>query len=142
MGDRAFAEWIIADGNFLVGGRPLTDWANSLQVSSEGSHSTTRTGLPKLEGPLWIECLSKLVKWCQTAYTKVLVTQDGRLGLVHWKAQHRDKLCLLHAFRNTVILRPWDSGYKIIGHASVEGVMYGEMDHLLAGDNLQCFHIY
>lgn len=141
VGDHVFAEWIITNGNFLVSGRPLTVWANSLQLSSEDSHPTIRTGLPKLEGPRWIEYLSKMVKWFQSGFTKLVVTQSGRLGLVHWNAQHGDKHCLLHAFRNTVILRPWDSGYKIIGYASVEGVMYGEMDHLLAGDNLQCFHI-
>jgi hypothetical protein len=140
--DRIFAEWIISFGDFLVSGRTLREWASNLDSSSEVNHSITRAGLPKLEGSHWIEYRSKLIKWYQRAYTNPIVTQSGRLGLVHWRAKLGDKICLLHAFRNIVILRPWDdTGYKLVGYASVEGMMYGEMDHLLAGDNLQCFQI-
>jgi hypothetical protein len=143
VGNLVFAAWIITYGNFLVNGRPLTDWENSLQHSSEGNHSITQKGFPKLEGPRWNEYLSKLIRWHQRAYAKLTVTQSGRLGLVRVKTKHGDKICLLNAFRNIVILRPWlNTGYKIVGYALLEGMMYGEMDHLLAGDNLQCFPIY
>lgn len=143
VGNLVFAAWIITYGNFLVNGRPLTDWASSLQHSSEGNHSITQKGLPELEGPRWNEYLSKLIRWHQRAYAKLTVTQSGRLGMVHVKTEHGDKICLLNAFRNIVILRPWlGIGYKIVGYALLEGMMYGEMDHILAGDNLQCFRIH
>jgi hypothetical protein len=58
------------------------------------------------------------------------------------QAKHEDKLCLLPALRNVVILRPWGDRHKIIGYSYIDGMLTGEMDHLFKGDNLQCFRIH
>ena len=127
--------WIRDHGTFLVSGRTLTDWAKSLHLSRERFFTRPRgDGFKSYVGQM-----HRLNWWTQQG---IFITQKGRLGLMPPQTKRGDRLCLLKAFRNIVILRPWDDGYKIVGYADIGGMIDGDMDHLLEGDSLECIRIY
>jgi hypothetical protein len=127
------------NAGLIVSGRTLKDWAESL-------YSDCRIKCPgqsELRDESYKEYFSEVNRLNGWGNQGMTVTKDGYLGLVHPKSRRGDKICLLHAFRNIVILRPWkDDGYKIVGYASIDGLMKGEKDFLLERLKLTCFRIY
>ncbi|KAJ8133054.1 hypothetical protein O1611_g570 [Lasiodiplodia mahajangana] len=57
---------------------------------------------------------------------KLLLTDDGYVGLGPGSIEEDDLVCLLSGLVMPIILRPTDKGYQVVGEAYVHGVMFGE----------------
>ncbi|KAN0122155.1 Heterokaryon incompatibility protein (HET) domain containing protein [Hyaloscypha variabilis] len=123
----------------IVSGQTLKDWAKG---SYSYKHLPTRSDLENERYKDYFSKVNRLHGDSNQNTQQMIVTRDGRLGLVHPNSQAGDMICLLHAFHNIVILRPWEDGYKIVGYAHIDGYVRGQMDWLLRGGRLMRFHIY
>ncbi|KAI0541869.1 heterokaryon incompatibility protein-domain-containing protein [Xylaria digitata] len=57
---------------------------------------------------------------------KLLLTDDGYVGLGPGLTEEGDLVCLLSGLVMPIILRPTDKGYQVVGEAYVHGIMFGE----------------
>ncbi|KAI0187307.1 heterokaryon incompatibility protein-domain-containing protein [Xylaria flabelliformis] len=57
---------------------------------------------------------------------KLLLTDDGYIGLGPEFTEEEDLVCLLSGLVMPIILRPKDKGYQVVGEAYIHGIMFGE----------------
>jgi hypothetical protein len=57
---------------------------------------------------------------------KLLLTDDGYVGLGPEITQRGDLVCVLSDLVMPIVLRPSDHGYRVVGEAYVHGIMFGE----------------
>ncbi|KAI0553521.1 heterokaryon incompatibility protein-domain-containing protein [Xylaria curta] len=57
---------------------------------------------------------------------KLLLTNDGYVGLGPELTEEDDLVCLLSGLVMPIILRPTDRGYQVVGEAYIHGIMFGE----------------
>ncbi|KAI1736531.1 heterokaryon incompatibility protein-domain-containing protein [Xylaria scruposa] len=57
---------------------------------------------------------------------KLLLTDDGYVGLGPELTEKDDLVCILSGLVMPIILRPTDRGYQVVGEAYVHGIMFGE----------------
>ncbi|KAI0444870.1 heterokaryon incompatibility protein-domain-containing protein [Xylaria telfairii] len=57
---------------------------------------------------------------------KLLLTDDGYVGIGPVSTRKNDFICLLSGLVMPIILRPTDKGYQVVGEVYVHGIMFGE----------------
>lgn len=77
--------------------------------------------------------LQKLHDICVVQFERRLIrSTEGKLGLAIDRVQVGDKIALLHGSNFPILLRPREDGsFEAVGECFYDGVMYGEMAHLL-----------
>lgn len=128
-------QWYSKDRSIEVHGRIMEEWYNSApnptrlisNVYDQGSHE--QYFIDETQGAL--------------KHKRLLITQEGRIGMAPHQARKGDMVCILLGCRVPVLLRErQEGGYELVGEAYVQGIMDGESVTDENIDRLEDFEIH
>ena len=131
-----FESWYSMNKAFEIHGRALSQW---LRVSTADKNRPERdiSDLTDEEKKFLEDILLTFT------HKRLLITQDGFIGMAPHETRKGDVVCLLLGCRVPVVLRErTEGGYELVGEAYVHGIMKGEAMTMDNKERLEDFCIH
>jgi hypothetical protein len=123
--DPLFSTWLQNNSSLMIGGHRLID------VVRRGTSGTIFTSSPTPDQAGqdvdFNTFLSRFSYVTRQMARKIMVTNDGILGMAPCRARKGDVVVILFGCSIPVVLRPTVEAYQVIGEAYVHGYMNGEI---------------
>jgi hypothetical protein len=131
----SMANFICAASDFKIYGRKVQNWSRMYSDTTLQNFPKSRETMDLTMKELWDAVQ------LGNFYRRLMETSKGYVGLAHAQSQSGDTIALLQGASVPIILRPCESGYKVIGEAYVHGIMDGEYWNAQNDASMVEFHL-